>query len=569
MRNQSRTTRQWLGIAGVFLVLLLALGACSQAAPEQVVVTEVVEVEVTRIVAGTPIVETVTQEVEVQVPVSQMPGGSLTLGLGTEPVTLDPAAGFLIPERFILMDIYDTLLAADQNGELHAGLATAWESSADATEFTLTLRDDVTFHDGTPFNAEAVKSAFDRIAAIEEFSTAAQIMAGYVESTAVDNATISVTFDGPKPTFFTDLSQPWMGIPSPTATENADFGQNPVGTGPFMFSEWAVQDHLTLVRNPDYTWAPEFARHTGPAFLDEVVFRFLPEPATRLAALQTGEIQVAEDPPAQEASTLIGSEAYNLRTFSAPGMPAHMMINTEKPPTDDLLVRQAMIYAVNQEELVQIAFNGLQTPAHSVLSPSTFGYNPDAAALYSYDPARAAELLEEAGWTDTDGDGIREKNGESLKVVYPASPVYEEAYMELLAAYLNEVGFEVDLITMDDAGIFEFGVAGNHNLLGMGWTSADPVVLRYVYHSENIDGGSGFTRLVNADLDSALENAGVELDTAARAQDYADAQQVIMENAIAIPLHLYDRVMLMDTTVQGWRYDSEGYPWLYEISLAP
>ena len=571
LKLNHRPSSRWLAVAGLLLVLLLALGACTQAEPEQVVVTQVVEreVEVTRIVEGTPIVETVIEEVQVEVPVSQVPGGTLTLGLATEPVTLDPAAGFFIAERFILMDIFDTLLAADQQGELHAGLAIAWESNADATEFTLSLRDDVTFHDGTPFNAEAVKAAFDRIAAIEEFSTAGQIMAGYVETTVVDDTTVSVSFEGPKPTFFTDISQPWLGIPSPTAAANDDFGQNPVGTGPFMFSEWAVQDSLTLVRNPDYAWAPEFAKHTGPALLDEVIFRFLPEPATRLAALQTGEVQVAEDPPAQEAAGLIGSEMYNLRTFSAPGMPAHMMINSEKPPTDDLRVRQAMIHAVNQDELVLIAFNGLQTPARSVLSPSTFGYNEEAAALYSYDPAQAAALLEDAGWVDSDGDGIREKDGETLKVVYPAAPVYEEAYMELLAAYLNEVGFEVELITMDDAGIFEFGVEGNHNMLGMGWTSADPVVLRYVYHSENIEGGSGFTRLVNETLDTALEQAGVALDSAARAQHYADAQQVIMENAVVIPLHLYDRVMLMDTSVQGWRYDSEGYPWLYEISLSP
>ena len=302
--------------------------------------------------------------------------------------------------------------------------------------------------------------------------------------------------------------------------------------------------------------------------MDEVVFRFLPEPSTRLAALETGEAQVVEDPPAQDASALIGSESYNVRTVSAPGMPAHLMINTEKAPTDDILVRQAMIHAVNQEQLVQLGFNGLSTPAHSVLSPPTVSYNEEAAALYSYDPERAAALLEEAGWVDSDGDGIREKDGQNLTVVYPASPVYESVYMELVSAYLNDVGFDVELTTMDDAGIFEFAVEGNHNLVGMGWTSADPGVLGFVYHSDNIDGGSGFTRFTDEALDNALANAPTELDEAARLQLYSDAQQIIMENALVIPLHLYDRVMLMNTAVQGWRYDSEGYPWLYEISMA-
>ena len=102
-----------------------------------------------------------------------------------------------------------------------------------------------------------------------------------------------------------------------------------------------------------------------------------------------------------------------------------MMLNTAKAPTDDPLVRQAMNLAVNQEELVQVAFDGLQGPAHSVLSPTTFAFNEDAASLYSYDPERAAELLDEAGWVDEDGDGLREQNGEPLTVTYIASPVYE------------------------------------------------------------------------------------------------------------------------------------------------
>ncbi len=562
----------------LLIIILMILSACQQGASEPEVVTETVEVpvEVTRIVEGETVVETVVEEVEVtrvvteevEVPAVANEGGTLTIGLQTEPVSLDPAAGLFIAERFILMDIFDTLVAADQAGELHPGLATSWEMNEDATEFTLSLRNDVTFHDGTPFNAEAVKASFDHIQEIEDFSTAGQIMAGYVETVVEDDQTVTVRFDVPKATFIKDLSQPWMGISSPEALGSEDYGQNPVGTGPFMFDNWAVQDSLTLVRNPDYNWAPEFALHKGPALLDEVVFRFLPEPATRLAALETGEVQVVEDPPAQDASALIGSEAYNIRTVSAPGMPAHLMINTEKAPTDDILVRQAMIYAVNQEQLVQLGFNGLSTPAHNVLSPTTTGYNAAAAELYSYDPERANELLDEAGWVDQDGDGIREKDGQNLMVVYPASPVYESAYMELVSAYLNDVGFEVELTTMDDAGIFEFAVEGNHNLVGMGWTSSDPGVLRFVYHSENIDGGSGFTRFVDEQLDSDLETAPTVLDEDERNQLYEDAQMIIMENALAIPLHLYDRVMLMDTTVQGWRYDSEGYPWLYEISLA-
>ena len=498
-------------------------------------------------------------------------GGSLTIGLSTEPVSLDPGQGLYIAEQWLLMNIYDTLVRADQQNNLYPGLATSWEVSDDTMTFTFTLRDDVTFHDGTPFNAEAVKAYFDRVvAANDAAATATSILAGYQEATVDSDTQLTVSFDTPKPTFLVDLSRVWMGIPSPTAVEASgeDFARNPVGTGPFVFSEWVAQDHITLTANADYTWGAEFAANASAPLLDTVTFRFLPEGATRLTALQTGEVQVVEDPPALAVKPLLDAGTYVLQSFPAPGMPSHMMINTAKAPTDDILVRQAMIYSVNQEELTQVAFAGLQSPAYDVLSPSTFGYSEAAANLYRYDPDKAAALLDQAGWVDSNGDGIREKDGEPLKIVYPAIPAYEEAFMELLSAYLTDAGFSVDLTTMDDAGIFEFAAAGNQNIVNMGWTSRDPGVLNYVYNSANIDGGSAFTRFVDTKLDDDLNKAAVEVDDAQRAALYEDAQMIIMENALAIPLYNYDRVMALDPSVQGWTFDSEGYPLLYEVSLA-
>lgn len=497
---------------------------------------------------------------------------SLVIGLATEPVSLDPAAGLYIAEQFLLMNIYDPLIWADQELNLHPGLATDWSSSEDGTEFTLNLRQDVVFHDGTPFNADAVKFAFDRaLNPTNAAATAPTLLAGYVETKVVDEDTVVVRFDIPKPTFLEDLTRVWLMIPSPAAVEQwgEDYGQHPVGTGPFVFQEWAAQDHITLTRNPDYNWGPEFSTHSGPARLSEITFRFLPEAATRLTALQSGEAQVVEEPAYQEAASLAEDPAYRLETFTAPGMTSHMMINVEKAPTDDILVRQALIYAVNQEELVQTAFFGMQNPAHSVLSPTTWSYDEQAASLYSYDPERAAELLDEAGWVDSDGDGIREKDGQKLTIDYPALPAYEEAYMELLAAYLNQAGFEVTITRMDDAGIYEYSNAGNHNIVNMGWISRDPSVLSIVYHSDNIELGSAFTRFRSEELDSALEQAAVSLDSTEREELYRQAQQIIMENALVIPVHTYNRVMLMQAGVQGWRFDAEGFPYLYEVTLEP
>ena len=263
--------RSILALVILLVVASLALTGCA-AAPAQAPASESGAAETTAAPVGQDTAE----------PETPAAGGELTIGLAVEPVSLDPAAGLYLHEHLILMNLYDTLLRADQEGGLHPGLATAWEQSDDGTEFTFTLRDDVSFHDGTQFNAEAVRANFDRIGEGDfGYATAPTILSGYVETEVIDDNTVKVVFEIPKPTFLSDLSRYWMAIPSPTAVqEQADaFGQNPVGTGPFVFDEWAAQDHITLVKNPDYNLAPEFAAHDGPALLETITFRFLPEAA--------------------------------------------------------------------------------------------------------------------------------------------------------------------------------------------------------------------------------------------------------------------------------------------------
>jgi len=504
---------------------------------------------------------------------AQSESNSLTVALSVEPVSLDPAGGLYIPEQLLIQQIYDPLIYADPEQNLHPGLATSWEVNPEGTEFTLNLRNDVKFHDGTPFNAQAVKVSLDRAAVGTTVAAAAPaILTDYIETQVVNDTQLVIKFSTPHATFLQDLTRPWLMISSPAAIEQYgdDYGQHPVGTGPFIFKEWAAQDHITLVKNPDYNWGPEFFTHTGPALLDEIVFRVLPEAAIRLTAFQTGEALLVQDPSYLEASQMANDGSTQVFTFTAPGMTSHQMINVEKAPTDDINVRKAMIYAVDQETIVQTAFYGLQSAAHSVISPTTWAFNEEANNLYRYDPKKAAELLEESGWVDTNGDGIREKNGVNLHIEYPALPAYEEAFMELLAYYLNQAGFEVNITKLDDAGISEFGYAGKHNILNMGWISRDPSVLSYVYLSDNIEGGnqSAYSRFRNARLDEILKTAPQTIDADQRKALYEEAQMIIMENAIALPIHTYGNVYLAAKNVKGFRFDPEGYPYFYEISLA-
>ncbi len=568
--------RKWTSTFLLLVLLSLWLAACAPAGtPAPAAPQPAVEETSAEPVAPQPAVEETAAEPLGTEPAAEQPqaassgGGTLSVGLSVEPETLDPGDAFYIAEQFVVMNIFDSLVAMDPQGELHPWLATEWTPNDAYTEFAFTLRQDVSFHDGAPFNAAAVKATFDHIVNDVETSGGKTMLANYSESVVEGDYAITVKFSAPYPTFLNDVSRPWLGISSPVALEQygQDYGRHPTGTGPFMFSEWNAQEQIVLANNPNYNWAPEFSDQQGPANLEGIVFRILPEAATRLTALETGEILIAEEPPALDAVALEDDGKAVIQTFSSPGMPSHMMINTEKTPTDDILVRQAMVYAVNQEELAQTAFNRLGSPAHNVLSPTTWSFYPPAADLYRYDPAKAAQLLDEAGWVDNNGDGIREKDGENLALEYLAIPAYEEAFMELLAAYLQQAGFEVNIRTMDDAGIFAAGSAGEHNLLNMGWVSIDPGVLNIVYNSANIDGGSSFTRFRSAELDAALNDAQTQTDRDQRKADYESVQQIIMENALIIPVHNYNRVFIMAPVVQGFSFDVEGYPWLYGIQI--
>ncbi len=500
---------------------------------------------------------------------------SITIALSQEPVSLDPAAGLYIAEQFVDQQVYEPLIYADPDLNFHAGLATEWSANDEGTEFTFTLREGVTFHDGSNFTAKDVQVTMDRAAEGRSVAAASpSIMTDYIETEIIDDYHCVIKFATPHATFFQDLTRPWMMIVSSGVAaleaEGGTYGRLPVGTGPFILTEWVAQDHITLVKNEDYAWAPDFYAHDGAAYLDQIEFRFMPEAATRLTAFESGEAQIVQDPSYLEASMYADDPSAQLFDFAAPGMTSHQMINTEKSPTNDINVRKAMIYAVDQETIVQTAFYGLQPAAHSVISPTTWSYNEEAANLYHYDPEMAASLLEESGWVDSDGDGIREKDGEKLHLEYVALPAYEEAFMELLAYYFNQVGFEVNIIQLDDAGVSEYGYNSQHSILNMGWISRDPSVLSITYHSNNIVDGtqSSYTRFRDERLDEILTTAPQTLDEDARKALYEEAQMIIMENALVVPIHCYGSVYLADAGIEGFRLDGEGFPFLYEISYS-
>ena len=497
-------------------------------------------------------------------------GGQLSIGLDLEPDSLDPAITPYAVSHTIMMNIFDTLVWRDTEGNFVPGLAESWEINDEGTEFTFTLRDDVTFHDGTPFDAEAVKINLDRItdpATVSGF--AATLLGPYDHSEVVDSHTIKVVFTQPAPGFLDGASQAFLGMSSPAALQEFgdDYGRNPVGTGPFKFVEWVQQDHVTLERNEDYNWAPEIFDHTGPAYLETLTYRFYPEAPTRFAALQAGDVQIIDAIASSDIMLIEGDENYTIYRADALGLPNVVFLNTTLAPTDDLAVRQALNMAIDRQAVVDIVTFGTGTPAYGPLAPATPYYNAEVESIYPYDLEQANALLDEAGWVMGD-DGIREKDGQRLVITWGSAP-WSSSWAELLQAQLSQIGADIQLQQMTDAAVGEAIDANEINMAATAWSSSDPVVLSTVFHSRNIDGGNAMSHFASPELDALLETGEESIDDDVRAEAYGKAQMLIMEQGLIIPVTLWSMPVASHASVTDLKRDFRNYMWLYDTYVAP
>ncbi len=489
-------------------------------------------------------------------------GGILRVAQAQSPDTLDTDKSASRYNEYITRQIFDSLVAVDSTGAYHPWLATSWEQSADGLTWRLTLREGVTFHDGTPFNAEAVKFNFDRI---KDPATRSVTTAGYwgpyASTTVVDEYSVDVVFSEPYAPFLAIISNELFGIKSPTAaTESGDdFGRNPVGSGPFVFVEWIDGDHVTLRKNPDYNWGPANAKHQGAAYLDEIIYTFPEEPATRTALLESGEVDVITHVNFIDVETIEASDDLRVHTSIIQASAAGMLLNTERFPTDDIEVRKALEYATNQEEISQLVTFGVEIPNKGVLTPESWIYYAPEAELYSYDPEQAKSILEAAGWIDTDDDGIREKDGQPLHMIYICFPGAGCSQAEVIQAQWRDVGADLELLQLANPANKEASTRGDHNVRPLSWNHADPMVLSVMFHPDNVDEGWAFSRWRAPELAEMLDNATTIQDQNERIEAYKAIQIYIMENALFIPTIATTFVVGLNERTQDFATDATGY----------
>ncbi len=502
-------------------------------------------------------------------------GGWIKVGALLDLDDLDPAQTLRGNTRRVLYMLFDPLVRMKPGDPNHyPGLATSWEVSPDAKSITFKLRRDVKFHDGTPFNAQAVKFSLDRIG-LKGFEhkvqkgTAIGAIGPYEGADVIDDYTVRVRFEEPYAPALTMLSLGVLSIVSPTAVKKlgADFSSRPVGTGPFIFKEWVKNDHVTVLRNPDYKWGGPIFKNQGPPYVDGVIWKIIPEDGTRAGTLESGETNIIEEVPTAYYNRLKDNQDIKLETATVPGVPVFVPININNFPTSELAVRQALRYAIDQELIVKTLYKGAFTPARSILDPATLGYNRELERYFTYDPDKAREILDRAGWK-LGPDGIRVKDGKRLKLRHIIGPAFDiENVAPMLQAQWREVGIEVEIEKQSQAPFFTMIRRGDHHLTVSGWWYPDPHVMYSAFHSRFAGTGFNFVLSRIPELDKMLEEGYKTLGVERRAEIYYKAQEFLLERAAVIPIRRLVIIYGIRKNVHGLQYSQVAWPLFNDVYM--
>jgi peptide/nickel transport system substrate-binding protein len=492
-------------------------------------------------------------------------GGTLTIAMAADMDNLDPQAGIGIV-AYPLFALYDSLLKVSRDGELVPSLATSWEAVDDRT-YRYTLREGITFHSGNPFNAEAVKASVDRY--LEPGVPArSYTLLNMIESVEVeDEYTVIFNLNEPFPSFpYHTAHVISLVVDAEQANEvgAAEFTLNPSGTGPFMLEEWVPNDHITLVRNPNY-W------QEGKPQLERITYRVIPDEATRIVALEAGEVDVVIGVPPAEVQRLEQDSNFivDMQTISRSvylGFPFHDEI------FQDIAVRQAISHAINTGDIVDFVQEGTVERSTTFYPPFIFGSaEGEIETVYEYDPDGARALLEEAGWVDSNGDGIREKDGQPLEVTltFPSAVLPNmRPTAEVIQENLREVGIGVTLDEREWAAFVGDWIGKNIPQMYIMGVAANTGALEYVFPNQwTTDGSWNASNYSNPEIDALFEEASQTVDDEERRGMAQELQQILASDAVAVPLFHMRLAVVMANHVRGFENHPLEHFWAADATV--
>lgn len=428
----------------------------------------------------------------------------ITIGMQLEPPNLDPTGGAAAAiDEVVYANIFEGLTRFGSDGGVNPALAESWEVSDDGKAYTFTLREGVKFHDGSDFNADDVKFSLDRARAEDSTNAQKALFAGIESVEVVDPATVTVNLSEPNGSFIFNMA--W-GDAVMVAEESIDAAKTaPVGTGPFVLTDWVQGDRVELGRNAGY-WGDEVA-------LEKVTFKFISEPTAAFAALVAGDVDAFPVFPAPENIPILDADArFNVVLGSTEGETI-LSTNNKQPPFDNKLVRQAVAHAIDRSAIIDGAMFGYGTPIGTHFAP----HHPDYVDLTgnsAYDPDKARELLKEAGYAD----------GFSTTLKLPP-PSYARRGGEIIAAQLREVGITAEISNLEWAQWLEQVFRGKD------------FGLTIVSHTEPMDIGiyarpDYYFQYDNPEFQSLIAELEVEADPGKRSELLKQAQQTIADDYV-------------------------------------
>lgn len=514
-------------------------------------------------------------------------GGDLVITEMSDIVSLDPHGQNDVPSSNVRSNIYETLTTLDEEMEVQPGLATEWEEIDDTT-LQFTLAEGVTFHDGSEFNAEVVEANLERVIDPNVGSPRMFLYEMIEDVEVLDDYTVEITTEYPFAPLLSHLAHDAGGMISKEvidadteqALEAADadmtpeeyyearesedqvdisdefsdnignhIADNAIGTGYFQVQSRTAGEEVVLERFEDY--------HGEPAQLDTATFRVVPETGARLAEIESGSSHVAGAVETNNVDRVESNEETYLDQTPSFSL-SYIGFNVQTEPLDDPLVRQAISYAVDREEIINGIYNGVGTPAEGPLAPGVFGYDEDVEGI-TYDLERAQELMAEAGHED----------GFSIEIITNDSPERVNAAVYVQEA-LQEINIDVTVEQREWGAYLEETASGDHEMYVLGWSTVtgDADYGMYpLFHSE-MHGDPGNRQFLSNDtVDELLEEGRQETDPEARQEIYTELQNELVDIAPMIYIHHQDYLTGVRNEVEGFEVDALGIYQLHETSI--
>ncbi len=562
----------------VLLPLAVILTACAQppaAPPEEMIVKETVVVVET-------VVVTEKEEVEKVITPTPVPGRqTIIVGLSQAPSEgLDPADHRSRLSETVIRNMFDGLVTRDNRSGVHLELAEEMNWLDDVT-LEVKLRQGVKFHDGVEMTADDVVFTFNRIIQENQIeypephtSPRKGLIAPLASIEKVDDYTVVMNFSDPWPPAMQGIVHQQI-VPKHYLEEvgTEGFVANPIGTGPFKFvSAQPGFEEVVLERFDDYYGGAPDLEPVGPACVSGVIFRTIPEASTRVAALLAGEVDIIQSVPAELIDTLAQTPGIQVKT-AAGTQPKWMEMNVNKPPFDDVRVRQAMNYAIDKDLIIQEIYGGRAVALPGPLSPYNNFVNKSLVP-YPYDPDMALSLLSEAGWSDTNGDGLLDKNGEPF--VFTIDTLEDwRSLAEAVADMYRAIGIDASVRFWEYSVVKPQLQAGERMAYLDDWgdSAFDPFGhFEAKWHGlvEDTSYGRGnFSGYNNERVNELTKQGEITIDIAARQAIYDEAQQIVYDEAPAVFLILPDEAEAASDRVTNWEPAADSRINLHDVCLAP